>query len=110
MKISYSWLKDYIDVSLDANKLSELLTDCGLEVEGVEQSGAVVGGLEGLIVGEIKSVAKHSNADKLSIASVDVGDGKELTIVCGAPNVNEGQKSCRGPGWGYHISDKGREL
>jgi len=92
MKISYSWLKEYIDVSLDANKLSELLTDCGLEVEGIEQSRAVVGGLEGLIVGEIKSVAKHSNADKLSIASVDVGGGKELTIVCGAPNVNEGQK------------------
>ncbi len=79
-------------MSLDADKLAELLTDCGLEVEGIEQSGAVVGGLEGLVVGEIKSVAKHSNADKLSVTSVDVGDGKDLTIVCGAPNVKEGQK------------------
>ena len=68
MKISYSWLKEYLDINLDPQELSVLLTDCGLEVEGIEHFDSIKGGLKGLVVGEVKSKDKHPNADKLTIA------------------------------------------
>jgi len=92
MKISYSWLQQYIDINIDPQKLSELLTDGGLEVEGLEKVESIKGGLKGIVIGEVLSCEKHSNADKLSVTTVDVGNGETLPIVCGAPNVAAGQK------------------
>jgi phenylalanyl-tRNA synthetase beta chain len=92
MKISYSWLKEYLKIDLDPKEVSTILTDIGLEVEGIETFERVKGDLKGLVVGEVKSCARHPDADSLFITKVDVGSGEELSIVCGAPNVREGQK------------------
>lgn len=91
MTISYNWLKEYIDIPESAEELSQILTSTGLEVESVETFETVKGGLKGLVIGEVLTCAKHPNADKLSLTTVDVGD-KVLPIVCGAPNVAAGQK------------------
>lgn len=92
MNISLNWLKDYIDINLDPNKVGEILTDIGLEVEGEEEVESVKGGLEGIVIGHVKECGKHPNADKLSVTKVDIGGPEELDIVCGAPNVAAGQK------------------
>jgi len=92
MKISYNWLKDYINTDLNYTEVSKILTSIGLEVESIEEFQSVKGGLEGLVIGEVKTCAKHPDADKLSITTVDVGGEKLLDIVCGAPNVAAGQK------------------
>lgn len=92
MKISLNWLKDYIDIPSTADELSEILTDLGLEVEGMEEVQSVPGGLAGLVVGEVLTCGKHPNADRLSVTTVDVGAEAPLHIVCGAPNVAAGQK------------------
>lgn len=91
MKISYSWLKQYIDITESAEDLGKILTSTGLEVESVEPFETVKGGLNGLVIGEVLTCTKHPNADKLSITTVNVGD-KVLPIVCGAANVAAGQK------------------
>ena len=92
MKISYNWLKEYIKIDLPTKELADLLTDIGLEVEGVEPFETIKGGLEGIVVGLVKEVTKHPDADKLSVTKVDVGRDEDLQIVCGAPNVAAGQK------------------
>ena len=92
MKISYNWLKDILDFKLAPIETSELLTDIGLEVERLEIYENIKGGLKDLIVGEIKSVEKHPNADRLNITQVDLGEERNYKIVCGAPNVKKGQK------------------
>ena len=92
MKISYNWLKQFIKTDWTAEKTSELLTDLGLEVEGLESFQSVKGGLKGIIVGQVLSCEKHPNADRLRITTVDVGSEAPLSIVCGAPNVAKGQK------------------
>ena len=92
MKISLNWLKQYINLDLEPEKVAEMLTDCGLEVGGIETFQSVKGGLEGLVIGEVNTKNKHPNADKLSLTTVDVGNGKQLQIICGAPNVDAGQK------------------
>ncbi len=92
MKLSYNWLKNYIDLDIEANELSVLLTDCGLEVEGMEFHESIKGGLKGIIVGEVLTCERHSNADKLSVTTVNIGGDRVLPIVCGAPNVAAGQK------------------
>ena len=92
MKISYNWLKEILEFNLDSDQTSALLTDIGLEVEREEVYENIKGGLQGLIVGEIKSVEKHPNADRLNITQVDLGEDENYTIVCGAPNVKKGQK------------------
>lgn len=92
MKISYNWLKEYVHINLDAAKVSEILTDTGLEVENLEKVETIKGGLRGVVVGEVKTCEKHPDADKLSVTTVDVGGGKVLPVVCGAPNVAAGQK------------------
>ncbi len=91
MKISYNWLKEYLDIDMSDEKLSEVLTEIGLEVSKVEKFESVKGGLEGLVIGKVLTCEKHPNADKLSKTTVDVG-GEILPIVCGAPNVAAGQK------------------
>lgn len=93
MKISYNWLNNYIDLSeYSPEDISTILTGTGLEVEGLEKYEQVKGNLEGLVIGEVKSCGKHPDADKLSVTKVDVGGAEYLDIVCGAPNVAEGQK------------------
>ena len=92
MKISYNWLKDYIDINESAEEVGDVLTQTGLEVEGIEHVEKIKGGLENLVVGEIKECTSHPNADKLKLTKVDIGNGELLPIVCGAPNVAQGQK------------------
>jgi len=92
MKISYNWLKDHLNITLKPEIVSDLLTDCGLEVEGLEEVETIKGGLKGLKIGEVLSVKKHSNADKLNCTLVNIGTTVPLPIVCGAPNVAEGQR------------------
>jgi phenylalanyl-tRNA synthetase beta chain len=92
MNISYSWLRQYIDVNLSAEEVAKILTGIGLEVEGVESVEKIQGGLKGFVIGEVKTCIKHPDADKLSVTTVDIGEENILNIVCGAPNVAEGQK------------------
>ena len=92
MKISLNWLKQYLRLDLDANKISEFLTDIGLEVEGIQEFEEIKGGLEGVIIGEIMTCVKHPNADRLKLTTVDIGEKEFIQIVCGAPNVDLGQK------------------
>lgn len=91
MKISYNWLKTYIQTDLTPVEMGEILTQTGLEVEGIEKIEAVKGGLEGVVIGEVLTCEKHPDADKLKITTVDVGT-EILQIVCGASNVAVGQK------------------
>lgn len=91
MKISYNWLKQYLNIDEPAVKISEILTDIGLEVEGMEEFQSIKGGLEGLVVGKVLSKEKHPDADKLSKTTVDIGNNTILPIVCGAPNIEAGQ-------------------
>ena len=92
MKISYNWLKQFIKIDLKSEETATLLTDLGLEVEVVEKYQSVRGGLEGVIVGHVLTCEKHPDADRLSITTVDLGDGSPVQIVCGASNVAKGQK------------------
>lgn len=92
MKISYNWLKQYTGIEVNPEDLSKLLTDCGLEVEAIEHKGIDKSRLEGIVIGLVVDKCKHPNADKLSLTKVDVGSGDLLSIVCGAPNVDKGQK------------------
>jgi len=92
MKISLNWLKDYLNIDMDYYEISRILTETGLEVESVEHFESVKGSLNGLVIGQVKTCIKHPNADKLSITTVDIGNGQILPIVCGAPNVAAGQK------------------
>ena len=92
MKISYNWLKQYIDLDVAPETLSTVLTDIGLEVEGMEKYQSVIGGLEGIVIGEVITCEQHSNADKLSVTTVAIGGENLLPIVCGAHNVAVGQK------------------
>lgn len=92
MKISYNWLKQFINIDWNAEKTGELLTDLGLEIEGIETYQSVKGGLEGIVVGEVLTCKQHPNADRLKVTTVDIGTKEPLHIVCGAPNVAAGQK------------------
>jgi len=92
MKISYNWLKQFIKIDWEAEKTGELLTDLGLEVEGIEKVESIKGSLAGIVVGEVLTCEKHPNADKLSVTTVNVGEEETIQVVCGAPNVATGQK------------------
>lgn len=91
MKISYKWLKEFIETDHSPEKVAEILTQTGLEVEGLEKIELIKGGLEGVYTGEVLSCEQHPNADRLKVTTVDVGHEK-LQIVCGAPNIKIGQK------------------
>ncbi len=92
MKISYNWLKQFLQFDWSPEKIGELLTDLGLEVEGISLEESIKGSLKGVIVGEVLTCEKHPNADKLNVTTVNLGEGEPLQIVCGAPNVAAGQK------------------
>ena len=91
MKISYNWLKQYVNTELSAEEIGKILTETGLEVESIEKIEAVKGGLEGVFVGEVLTCEKHPDADKLKVTTVTIG-AEPLQVVCGAPNVAAGQK------------------
>ena len=91
MKVSYNWLKQYVDTELSPEEMGKILTDTGLEVEGLHKVEAVKGGLEGVFIGEVLTCEKHPDADRLNVTTVSVG-GEPIQIVCGAPNVGPGQK------------------
>ncbi|UZO79886.1 phenylalanine--tRNA ligase subunit beta [Aquimarina sp. ERC-38] len=92
MKISYNWLQQFIKPDWDIEKTGELLTDLGLEVEGISTYESIKGSLRGVVVGEVLACEPHSNADKLKVTKVDIGTESPVQIVCGAPNVAKGQK------------------
>jgi phenylalanyl-tRNA synthetase beta chain len=92
MNISYSWLRHYIDINLSPAEVAKVLTSIGLEVESIESVEKIKGGLEGFVIGEVKTCQKHPDADKLSVTTVDIGQEDLLNIVCGAPNVAAGQR------------------
>lgn len=91
MKISYNWLREYLDFDAGVDELSAILTGLGLEVEGVEEWVSVRGGMKGVVVGRVLTCEKHPDADRLSVTTVDAGGPEPLHIVCGAPNVAAGQ-------------------
>lgn len=91
MKISYNWLKDYLNIDVEPDELSVILTSIGLEVEGLEEWESVKGGMKGIVIGKVLTCERHPDADRLSITTVDVGTGEPLNVVCGAPNVAAGQ-------------------
>ncbi|MBE0641102.1 MAG: phenylalanine--tRNA ligase subunit beta, partial [Bacteroidales bacterium] len=92
MKISYNWLKEYLDINLSADEVSKRLTACGLEVENVDVRETVPGGFREVYIGQVLTCQPHPNADRLTITTVDKGGSEPLHIVCGAPNVAPGQK------------------
>lgn len=92
MKISLNWLRSYIELSESPEEIADLLTKSGLEVEGVSRFEPIKGGLEGLVIGEVVSCAKHPDADRLKVTTVNIGLDVPVPIVCGAPNVATGQK------------------
>jgi phenylalanyl-tRNA synthetase beta chain len=92
MKISLSWLRQYAACNKTSEEISTILTDTGLEVEGLEVVETIPGGLKGLIIGEVLSTESHENADRLKVTQVNIGTEAPLQIVCGAPNVAAGQK------------------
>lgn len=91
MKISYNWLKQFLKTKWTAEETEVLLTDLGLEVEGISTYESVKGALEGVVVGYVETCEPHPNADRLNITKVNIGQDKLLSIVCGAPNVAQGQ-------------------
>lgn len=92
MRISYNWLREYIETTLEVSEIADVLTAIGLEVESVEKVEAVPGGLQGIVIGEVIACEKHPDADRLSLTKVNLGTGELVQIVCGAPNVAQGQK------------------
>ena len=92
MNISFNWLSEFLKIDLKIEEVSEILTDIGLEVEGIEDYEQYKGGLNGLIVGQVVSCEQHPNADRLKLTKINIGDESNLQIVCGAPNVKLNQK------------------
>ena len=92
MKISYNWLKQFINIDWEAEKTGELLTDLGLEIEGIDTYESIKGGLKGIVIGEVLTCVQHPNADRVKVTTVDIGADAPVQIVCGAPNVATGQK------------------
>ncbi len=107
MKISYSWLKNYIQLEESPEEVCNILTQTGLEVSSLEKVEPVKGGMEGLLIGQVVTCEKHPNSDHLSKTTVNVGSGDLLSIVCGAPNVAAGQKVVVAPvGTTLYIGDQ----
>ena len=92
MKLSYSWLKDYLKCELTPAQVAEAMTSIGIEVDGVEESEEIPGGLAGVVVAEVLTCEPHPDSDHLHITTVNTGSGEPVTVVCGAPNVAAGQK------------------
>lgn len=91
MKISYNWLKQFLKLDWEATRTAELLTNLGLEVEGIQTFESIKGSLEGVVVGKVLTCEQHPNADRLKVTTVDIGQEQPIQIVCGANNVATGQ-------------------
>ena len=92
MKLSYNWLKDYLEVDMTPQQIADAMTSIGIEVDGVEETEAVPGGLAGVVVAKVLTCEAHPDSDHLHSTTVEDGTGEPLTVVCGAPNVAAGQK------------------
>jgi len=92
MKLSYNWLKDYLKCDLSPVQIAEAMTAIGIEVDGVEETEEIPGGLAGVVVAKVLECEPHPDSDHLHVTKVDAGCGEPLTVVCGAPNVAAGQK------------------
>ena len=92
MNVSFNWLKRYLDCDLSAERMAEILTELGLEVEEFEKIETIKGGLKGVVVGEVLTCEDHPDSDHLHITTVDVGAEAPLQIVCGAANCRQGLK------------------
>ena len=88
MKISLNWLRDYVDIKLAPEELAERLTMAGLEVKGIQTIG---GTWDNVVIGEVMALNPHPNADRLKLATVDLGTERVATV-CGAPNIELGQR------------------
>ncbi len=111
MKISYNWLKQYLQIDLAPETVAEILTATGLEVEDTIPHETIKGGLKGVVIGKVLSCEKHPNADKLSLTTVDTGGNAPLSIVCGAPNVAKGQHVLVAQvGTVIHLGDQSFEI
>ena len=91
MKISYNWIKQFINLKDNSDETSKLLTELGLEVEGISKFESIKGGLNNVVIGKVITCEKHPNADRLKVTTVDEGENENVQIVCGAPNVESGQ-------------------
>ena len=92
MKLSYNWLKDYLECGLTPQQIADAMTDIGIEVDGVEEQEEIPGGLAGVVVAHVLECVPHPDSDHLHITKVDDGSPEPVTVVCGAPNVAAGQK------------------
>ena len=92
MKLSYNWLKDYLEMDLTPVQVAEAMTSIGIEVDAVEEQEEIPGGLAGVVVAEVLTCVPHPDSDHLHITTVNDGSPEPLTVVCGAPNVAAGQK------------------
>ena len=93
MEVSYNWLKEYVSFDLSPERVAQVLTFIGLEVEEIRTVEDIPGGLEGVVVAEVVECAPHPDSDHLNITKVRISEGGELMqVVCGAPNVAAGQK------------------
>lgn len=92
MKISYSWIQDYLESDITPQQLADIMTSIGIEVDALEETEQVPGGLAGVVVAQVLECEAHPDSDHLHITRVDDGTGEPLTVVCGAPNVAAGQK------------------
>ncbi len=92
MKLSYSWLKDYLSCGLTPVEIADAMTSIGIEVDSVSEQEEIPGGLEGVVVAKVLECVNHPDSDHLHITKVDDGSGQILQVVCGAPNVAAGQK------------------
>ena len=92
MKLSYNWLKDYLEFDLTPAQVADAITSIGIEVDSVEEQEEIPGGLAGVVVAEVLECGPHPDSDHLHVTKVDAGDGNPVTVVCGAPNVAAGQK------------------
>ena len=92
MKLSYNWLKDYLEFDLTPAQVADAITSIGIEVDSVEEQEEIPGGLAGVVVAEVLECEPHPDSDHLHVTKVDAGDGTPVTVVCGAPNVAAGQK------------------
>ena len=91
MKISINWLKEYLETKSNPEEISDILTNLGLEVEKILPFESIKGGLTGVVAGKVLKCEKHPNADRLKVTSIDLGNNETSEIVCGAPNIMEGQ-------------------
>ena len=92
MKLSYNWLKDYLEFDLTPARIADAMTDIGIEVDSVEEQEEIPGGLAGVVVAEVLECVPHPDSDHLHVTKVNDGSPEPVTVVCGAPNVAAGQK------------------